>query len=380
MPEHAQILRIVVASPSDVKSERDIVPLVVEELNRGIADDRGLHLEVIRWETDTYPGFHPEGPQSLIDEILRIEDCDVVIGIFWKRFGTPTEEGTTGTEHEIRRAYDAWKKQRRPQVMVYFNQTPATPQSEEETRQWGQLLKFRKEFPKEGLWWSYAGTTEFERLLRTHLTNFIRDKFRIDATGGDKVKAFVTVAAPAPGTAMVNPPPAPAAREAFSEAIATESADGQLLHRPKITVRNVVVRGLEHLNRSSPMSKWTQDLTGYYAVVNLGGTPAIIERVIEGAWVLKELPMERPDRNNVGREMRIHIKPGGSAEVNFEHITLSMDDTLDLIEGKSHAYFIARIQYSDTGKIRRETSTCRVFDPTLKRFVRVDNPDYEYSD
>ena len=142
MPERVQILRIVVASPVDVNAERAIVPNVVEDLNTGIAADRGLRLEVIQWETDTHPGFHPEGPQGLIDGILHIEDCDVVIGIFWKRFGTPIKEGATGTEHEIRRAYEAWEKQKRPQVMVYFNQKASTPQSEEEANQWAKVLKF----------------------------------------------------------------------------------------------------------------------------------------------------------------------------------------------------------------------------------------------
>jgi hypothetical protein len=53
------------------EAERNVVPRVVQELNAGIAVDRGLPLEVIRWETDSYPGFHPEGPQGLIDRILR---------------------------------------------------------------------------------------------------------------------------------------------------------------------------------------------------------------------------------------------------------------------------------------------------------------------
>ena len=228
MPERAQILRIVVASPGDVNAERAIVPRVAEELNMGIAADRGLRLEVIRWETDTYPGFHPEGPQGLIDEILHIEDCDVVIGIFWKRFGTPTKDGTTGTEHEIRRAYEAWEKHKRPQVMVYFNQKPSAPQSEEEANQWGQVKRFQKEFPKEGLWRTYKSVPEFERLLRTHLTNFIRKEFPVEVSrplGGlassgagqsaaavpvvsiaqEYLQGRATVAAPAPGTVIVNP-------------------------------------------------------------------------------------------------------------------------------------------------------------------------------
>jgi hypothetical protein len=168
------ILRIVAASPGDVQAERDALATVVEELNRGIAADRGLRLELSRWETDAYPGFHPEGPQGLIDPILKIEDCDVLIGIFWKRFGTPVKDAQSGTEHEFLRAYEAWQAQGRPQIMVYFNQKSYTPKSKAETDQWGQVLEFQERFPKEGLWWPYKGKVQFERLVRGHLTNFIR--------------------------------------------------------------------------------------------------------------------------------------------------------------------------------------------------------------
>ena len=69
-----RLLRIVVASPSDVQSERDAVSEVVDDLNRGTASERMLRIELSRWETDAYPGFHPEGPQGLIDKTLRIQD------------------------------------------------------------------------------------------------------------------------------------------------------------------------------------------------------------------------------------------------------------------------------------------------------------------
>ena len=70
--EQVHVLRIVVASPGDVQAERDALQVVLEELNRGIAAERGLRLELVRWETDAYPGFHVDGPQGLIDSILRM--------------------------------------------------------------------------------------------------------------------------------------------------------------------------------------------------------------------------------------------------------------------------------------------------------------------
>ena len=79
MDNQIQLLRVVVASPGDVPAELDAVSNVVEEINRSIGTVRRVRLEVIRWETDTHPGFHPDGPQGFMDPLLRIEDSDLLI-------------------------------------------------------------------------------------------------------------------------------------------------------------------------------------------------------------------------------------------------------------------------------------------------------------
>lgn len=173
-----QTVRIVVASPNDVQAEREALPAVMEELNRGVAAVHGLRLELSRWETDAYPGFHPEGPQGLIDPILKIEDCDVLIGVFWKRFGTPVKDAQSGTEHEFRLAYTAWGERRRPQIMLYFRNADE-PETEEEKKQWSLVQDFRRNLPPAVLPWSYDEQSQFEKLARLHLTNFIRDQFPI---------------------------------------------------------------------------------------------------------------------------------------------------------------------------------------------------------
>ena len=75
---------------------------------------------VVGWETDAQPGIHLEGPQGLIDELMNIQNADVVVGMLWKRFRTPTGDADSGTEHELRRAWASWNERRRPEVMVYF--------------------------------------------------------------------------------------------------------------------------------------------------------------------------------------------------------------------------------------------------------------------
>lgn len=186
------ILRVVVASPSDVLAERNVLVEVAEELNRGIARDRALHIDISRWETDAYPGFHVEGPQGLIDLALGIEDCDLLIGIFWKRFGTPTADAKSGTEHEFRKAYEAWKRNKRPQLMIYFKEKPYWPKTRSETDQLGQVLDFKRVFPSEGLWWTYTEKSQFEKLVRNHLTLFIRTIFFADGAQNNSGSTTIT--------------------------------------------------------------------------------------------------------------------------------------------------------------------------------------------
>jgi site-specific recombinase XerC len=205
--KHLQILRVVVASPSDVQSERNSLEEVAAELNRGVAKNRALHIEISRWETDAAPGFHVEGPQGLIDSVLRIEDCDLLVGIFWKRFGTPTVDAKSGTEHEFRKAYEAWKRDNRPQIMMYFNEKPYSPKTRAETDQWGQVLDFKSEFPQEGLWWPYYGKTKFEKLVRHHITQFILQIPIADNAQLDSQRGFNNSSSAANITPTHNAPP-----------------------------------------------------------------------------------------------------------------------------------------------------------------------------
>jgi hypothetical protein len=173
-----QVLKVVIASPGDVPKERACVPKVLEELNKGVAGELGLRLEPWQWETDAYPGFHVDGPQGQVDQGMQIEGAEIVIGIFWKKFGTPVADAKSGTEHELLRARDAWQKTGHPHIMVYFNQQPFMPKSTAENEQFHAVLDFKDRLAKDGLWWTYRGSRQFEDLVRRHLTQFLRERYR----------------------------------------------------------------------------------------------------------------------------------------------------------------------------------------------------------
>ena len=108
--EPKKAIRIVVVYPGDVKPEREILTAVVAEVNHTLSSvHRPLILELGAWDTDSYPGFHLDGAQGLIDSVLDIAHSDIVIGIFWKRFGTPVKGAGSGVEHELVQAYESWQ-------------------------------------------------------------------------------------------------------------------------------------------------------------------------------------------------------------------------------------------------------------------------------
>ncbi|MBN1352098.1 SUMF1/EgtB/PvdO family nonheme iron enzyme, partial [candidate division KSB1 bacterium] len=172
------ILRIVLSSPSDVEPEHKIVARVVDEINRDIAEHYHARFELIHWKTDAYPGFNVEGPQGLIDPILNIENADILIGLFWKRFGTPTTKAGSGTEHEFLTALKSWRERKQPQIMMYFKEKEFLPKTVAEAEQYALVLQFKEEFPSEGLYWTFKEDDQFERLLRHHLAQYLKTEFK----------------------------------------------------------------------------------------------------------------------------------------------------------------------------------------------------------
>ena len=171
MTEQFQKLRVFVASPRDIEEERRRLSSVIDELNRSVAKDKGLVLELIRWETHATPDMGR--PQEIISR--QIGKYDIFIGIMWKRFGTHTGLTQSGTQEEFGLAYRYWKKTGRPRIMFYFNQASYTFRSIEEVEQVRKVLDFRKQLEQHGLIWEYNGPDDFERTVREHLASVIRE-------------------------------------------------------------------------------------------------------------------------------------------------------------------------------------------------------------
>jgi hypothetical protein len=130
----------------------------------------------------------------LIDERLRIEDSDVLVGVFRGRFGTPVSDADSGTEHEIRRAIGAWRTKGAPQVMLYFGDAPYQPACPADEEQFRKVQKFKQDLISTDklLVWAYRDVADFSDCFLKHLLNVVMQQLqpRLDGIGPRETRIF----------------------------------------------------------------------------------------------------------------------------------------------------------------------------------------------
>jgi len=161
MAYEAKVFRILIASPSDVVDERDIAVKTIQEWNDLNSPERRIVMLPLRWETHSAPEYGTR-PQEVINRLV-VDHCDLVIGIFWTRVGTPTGVAESGTLEEIERVADQGKP-----VMLYFSQMRQDPNSIDLT-QLAKLRNFREKVLPKALVESFTSQIEFRDKLAKQL-------------------------------------------------------------------------------------------------------------------------------------------------------------------------------------------------------------------
>jgi len=169
MSRNETIVGVFVASPSDVSEERKALESIAQELNKAWSKNLNLRLDVIKWETDVYPGFGGYA-QDVINNQIN-DEYDVFIAIFWSKIGSPTQIAESGTIEEFERVYKRYTENKSSvDIMVYFKDQ-AIPPSKMDFDQLQKIQKLKERLgEKGGLYWTFDSTEDFESLLRGHLS------------------------------------------------------------------------------------------------------------------------------------------------------------------------------------------------------------------
>jgi hypothetical protein len=172
-------------------------------------------------------------------------------------------------------------------------------------------------------------------------------------------------------------------RAIWRQTVATEKTL-VLTQRPKIVVRTFYFsepRAIGGLSRIPKEIEAGSLCSGQFYIANLGGTKATTQEIYSTVFIAPGLPMKRPYEGLEGSTEKKTFQPGQSEPYLFGLKTPLDDSTANEIYNYgTNLYVLGWIGYTDDLGIWRITAFCRQYDTSKKRFVPVDNADYESSD
>ena len=154
MSYDAKVFNVMIASPNDVATERNIVRAIIYEWNAVHSNSRKIALLPIGWETHSSPEIG-NTPQDIINRQI-LDKCDLLVGVFWTRIGTSTRDYASGTVEEIEKHVRSDKP-----AMLYFSNLPVLPDSVD-ADQYKKLKDFKETYKDKSLFETYDSLADFK--------------------------------------------------------------------------------------------------------------------------------------------------------------------------------------------------------------------------
>jgi hypothetical protein len=163
----ATVYRVLIASPSDLGEEREVVTHAINDWNAQHAIQECSVLLPVRWETHATPKSGVR-PQEAINNQLA-KNSDILVGMFWTKLGTKTGVADSGTVEEI----DLFVAAKKP-ALLYFSERPIAP-GKINLQQHKKLRKFKDQTYKNALTGSFASPEELRQALLRDLLSQVRE-------------------------------------------------------------------------------------------------------------------------------------------------------------------------------------------------------------
>jgi len=153
-----------IASPSDVSTERVAARDVILDWNAANSMVTSVVLEPILWETHANPEMGRR-PQAIINRQL-VDSADLLIAVFWTRIGSPTGVAASGTIEEMER----FIKSKRHVLLYFSSQDVPADINIEQLR---LVRDFRDRCKKRGLYRTYHNLSDFRQSLALHVAGIM---------------------------------------------------------------------------------------------------------------------------------------------------------------------------------------------------------------
>lgn len=177
MITNTTIYDIIVSCPSDVQDEKEAINRVIGEINQYSIERHQMMFRVKNWLTDVDSDVG-EPAQEHINKTL-VDKCDILVGIFKTRLGTPTKVANSGAEEEIDRFVKQGKK-----CFLYFATTANINLTNLNVEQLTKLNEFRKKCESNSLYKAFDSIDAlydvFKSDFNLYITNNLINKEKSD--------------------------------------------------------------------------------------------------------------------------------------------------------------------------------------------------------
>lgn len=265
MSYNAKVFNVMIASPGDVASERTIIRDVIYEWNAVHSKLRNIVLLPIGWESHSSPEMGAS-PQEIINNQM-LDKCDLLVGVFWTRIGTPTNEYSSGSVEEIEKHIESGKP-----AMLYFSSQPVVLDTVD-LAQTAKLKEFKESCKNRGLYESYDSHSDFKQKFYRHLQLKLNDHPLFKEINVDSVDEVFE-------SKTQLPPLGVEARILLKEA--SLDPHGTILHVRFIGGTNIQANGKNFVpsNERREVAKWEQaleELLNKGLIVDLGHKGEVFE-------------------------------------------------------------------------------------------------------
>ena len=146
------LIKVFIASPGDVSSQRDEIEAIINDWNMHHTDDKEVVLLPIRWENNAVSSYRQnESGQAVINEQLVLSS-DLLIALFGNKIGTKTASGKSGTVEEI----NAFYEKNQSGVGVFFVDDQNVPHNLMQERVIVDMYKDHLSKTNQGLYQKYS--------------------------------------------------------------------------------------------------------------------------------------------------------------------------------------------------------------------------------
>lgn len=163
MGYNSNVYQVMIASPGDVATERNIIRQIIAEWNDINSFVRKKVFLPVGWETHSSPemGSHP---QEILNKKM-LKNCDLLVGVFGTKVGTKTLKYPSGTIEEIEEHLKAGK----PAMLYFYKFEEGNKPEDFDEVQYEKLLKYQKSCQDRGLYESYTNSNNFREKFNRQL-------------------------------------------------------------------------------------------------------------------------------------------------------------------------------------------------------------------